>query len=132
MVRLTKVRFDADMDQKIQKLFPTLDRSYSYTAGGYLIRPPKDFQEFIDEGANLLHCVCTNRYYVSHVNRHNLIFFVRRESEPEQPFYTLEYDATEGKVRQLRGFRNQDPPAEVKGFVDRWIALHQRMDQRAA
>lgn len=132
MVQLTRMHFDVEMDQKIQKLYPALDRDYSYAAGGYLIRPPKDFQEFIDEGANLLHCVCTNRYYVSHVNGRNLIFFVRKENEPEQPFYTMEYNAAEGEVLQLRGFRNQDPPAEVESFVDGWVTLHQRTSQRAA
>ena len=132
MVQLTKVRFDLEMDQKIQKLFPTLDQAYSYAADGYRIRPPKDFQEFVDEGANLLHCVCANRYYVSHVDGHNLIFFVRKESDPEQPFYTVEYDAAEGTVRQLRGFRNRAPSPEIQSFVDEWASLHQRISQQAA
>ena len=124
VVQLTRVRIDPEIDRKIQKIYPTLDLNYSYTDGAYLIRPPKDFQEFIDEGANLLHCVCTNGYYIKHVEGSNLIFFVRKNDNPDEPFCTVEYDVEKCKVLQLYGFRDRKPAKEVQDFVDGWVSLH--------
>ena len=124
VVQLTRVRIDPEIDRKIQKIYPTLDLNYSYTDGAYLIRPPKDFQEFIDEGVSLLHCVCTNQYYIKHVEGSNLIFFVRKNDNPDEPFCTVEYDVEKCKVLQLYGFRDRKPAKEVQDFVDGWVSLH--------
>ena len=132
VVQLTRVRIDPEIDRKIQKIYPTLDLNYSYTDGAYLIRPPKDFQEFIDEGVSLLHCVCTNQYYIKHVEGSNLIFFVRKNDNPDEPFCTVEYDVEKCKVLQLYGFRDRKPAKEVQDFVDGWVSLHQEKTQCAA
>lgn len=132
VVQLTRVRFDAEMDRKIQKIYPSLNQNYSYTDGIYLICPPKNFQEFVDEGVNLLHCVCTNRYYIKHVEGNNLIFFVRKNEKPDEPFCTMEYDVAKNKVLQLYGFRDQTPAKDVQDFVDSWRSLRRRKTQCAA
>lgn len=132
VVQLTRVRFDPKIDRKIQKIYPSLNLNYSYTNGDYLIRPPKDFQEFVDEGVNLLHCVCTNGYYIKHVEGSNLIFFVRKSDNPDIPFCTVEYDVAKNKVLQLYGFRDRKPAKEVEDFVDGWVSLHRGNAQRVA
>lgn len=90
VVQLVQIQRDAEMDQKIQKVYPMLDERYHYQEDGYLIRPPRDFEDFVQEGVALLHCVCTNGYYRGHVEGNHLIFFVRNAADVESPFEVQE------------------------------------------
>ena len=78
---------------------------------GLFIRLPKDGDEIKREGEALHHCVGG---YVSRVaNGQTTILFVRKESEPDKPFYTMEW---KGKIVQLRGAHNCSPTEEVENF----------------
>lgn len=121
LVQLIQVRENAEADQKIQELYPGLKQRYLYEEAGYLIRPPRNFEDFVKEGASLTHCVCAAGYYKGHIAGDHLIFFVRGLADAEKPLYTLEYDVKRQKVLQLRGHHNRAAPPEVKAFVDRWI-----------
>lgn len=81
--------------------------------GGMFIRLPYKISELKKEGEVLHHCVGT---YIDRVTKgETMIFFIRRESEPDKPFYTMEW---KGKVVQCRGFHNRDMTQEVKAFVN--------------
>ncbi len=80
--------------------------------GGLFIRLPEKLDELKSEGETLHHCVGTYRDKV--MNGKTIIFFIRKEEEPEKPYYTLEW---KGKVIQCRGFRNCNMTPEVKVFV---------------
>lgn len=80
---------------------------------GMFIRLPKELDELKREGEMLHHCVGTYRDKVARGD--TMIFFIRREAEPDRPFYTLEW---KGRVIQCRGFRNCDMTPEVKAFVN--------------
>ena len=121
VVHLIQIQKNAEMDRKIKEIYPGLEERYSYEEDRYLIRPPKDFEDFIKEGAALSHCVCANGYYRDHVAGNHLIFFVRDTADAESPLCTMEYDTQRRKVLQLRGYRNQAAPPEVRAFVDRWL-----------
>lgn len=80
---------------------------------GIFIRLPKELDELKREGEILHHCVGT---YVDRVAKgETMIFFIRQESDPDKPFFTLEW---KGRVVQCRGYRNCDMTPEVKAFVD--------------
>lgn len=79
---------------------------------GLFIRLPKTLDELKIEGENLHHCVGTYRDKVA--KGETLIYFVRKQDEPEKSYFTLEW---KGKVVQCRGFRNCDMTPEVKAFV---------------
>ena len=128
--QLIRVKFDPVTDKKIMDIYPSLNREYSYLGEKYLLCPPKDFNDFIIEGANLLHCVCTNEYYRDHVKGTRLIFFVRKVKKPETPFFTLEYDVAENRIWQLQGFRHKTAPQEVREFVDSWKNLKRSAQTR--
>ena len=51
---------------------------------------------------------------------------VRKLSEPEKPYYTVEYNNQ--KVRQCRGFCNAEAPDEIEKFLDKWINIVNRAD----
>lgn len=80
---------------------------------GMFIRLPKELDELKREGETLHHCVGTYRDRVAEGD--TMIFFIRLESDPDQPFYTLEW---KGRVVQCRGFKNCDMTPEVKAFVN--------------
>jgi hypothetical protein len=114
--QLVRIKYDPVMDEKIKAVYPKLDRIYSYEDGDFIIRPPKDFDDFIHEGVNLLHCVCSSGYYRGHVEHTSYIFFLRRAKSPSSPYYTIEYEADTNKIRQCHGYRNKLQNEEIQGI----------------
>lgn len=92
----------------------------AWERGGLLIRPAASQKELIEEGAALHHCV--GGYAERMAQGETAIFFIRRASDPDRPFYTLELAG--GRVIQCRTDHNatytQDP--ELNQFVDTWMA----------
>ena len=106
-----------------------LDR-LAWAADGLLIRPPADAGELILEGKALNHCV--GRYVGDMAKGRTTILLVRREAEPDRPFYTLEWK--ENRVIQCRTKNNKsyaDDPA-VLAFVERWVERAARKGKRKA
>ena len=92
----------------------------SWEADGLLIRPVECAEALYQEGKQLHHCVYS--YLDSHVNGQTAIFLIRKVSEPEKPFYTLELNEKNFFVKQNRGLRNCGKTPEVQAFEDKWIA----------
>ena len=73
--------------------------------------------ELAREGRELHHCVAT---YSDKVARgETMILFIRRESDPDTPFYTMEFK--DGVIQQLRGYANCEPTGEVLRFRDDFV-----------
>lgn len=73
-----------------------IDNAFLIKGKGLILRVPRDAQEIKNEGAALHHCVGT---YVDRVAKGQThIFFVRREEEPDTPYFTMEYN--NGRVIQ--------------------------------
>lgn len=86
--------------------------------GEIFIRPPHELDELKIEGETLHHCVAT---YIDKVAKgETMILFIRKESEPDKPYYTLEW---KDRVVQCRGMRNCDPTPKVKAFVETFDKL---------
>lgn len=77
------------------------------------IRLPNKLKELKEEGEALHHCVGT--YMEKVAKGETMIFFIRQKTEPEKPFYTLEW---RGRVIQCRGSHNCDMTPEVKALVE--------------
>ena len=91
----------------------------SFELDGLLIRPCQSEAELIREGKDLHHCVAT--YAKRHAEGKTAILFIRQVTEPDKPFFTLEFDEKAKKVRQNRGLRNCDRTPEVKAFEKAWL-----------
>jgi hypothetical protein len=104
-----------------------LDR-LAWAEGGLLIRPPTDAGELVLEGKALNHCVA--RYVGDMAKGKTTILLIRREAEPDRPFYTLEW--REGRVVQCRTKHNRSYQAdpEVRAFVERWAERLAELDRR--
>lgn len=113
-----------DMREKYpgyEELLEEVRQKYEYAAGDYLIRVPKDFMEITAEGMALHHCVGnTERYFERIVSRETYICFLRKQSAPETPFYTIEVEPG-GTIRQHRGAYDEEPDIEsIKPFLREW------------
>lgn len=91
----------------------------SWQRGGSLIRPCAAPEELDAEGKALDHCVAT--YKGKHAEGKTAIFFIRRASSPEAPWYTLELDLKDFTVLQNRGKCNCDRTKAVEDFEAAWL-----------
>lgn len=61
---------------------------------GYIIRPPKDEFELLEEGTMLHHCVASYRDKI--IDDKAIVLFCRKAEEPDVPLFTIELEYTPG------------------------------------
>lgn len=83
---------------------------------GLMIVSPKSSKDLKIEGQTLHHCV--GGYAEQVAKGETIILFIRKEAEPEKPYFTLEW---KGKLVQCRGMKNCSMTDDVKQFVDKFI-----------
>lgn len=106
---------------RIEQDFPV------YQEGALFIRPARTQAELNQESQALTHCV---RSYGKRIAEgQSKIFFIRRITEPDQPYYTLELN-TENKLVQCRGDHNCAMTEEVKLFVENWLKEHKKVSKK--
>ncbi len=111
-----KMAEDAKIDEAIRTAASKWEK-LEYATEQFAIMMPKALADVIHEGSELCNCVGEN--YPNRIrNGECLILFVRKASEPTKPYFCLE--VRNKKVVQLRGYRNCDPPDDVKKFVAGW------------
>ena len=127
-----KKRRDKLVAKKMQKIKKDMEEIFSKNAGvdalnikgnGLILIVPANSAAIKEEGEALHHCVGT---YIERVAKgETAIFFIRRESEPEKPYYTLEW--RDNKVIQCRGMNNCIVTDKVKAFVQ---AFEEKMNEQ--
>jgi hypothetical protein len=94
-------------------------KKYEYEDDNYIIRLPNNGTEIVTEGSKQR--ICIGGYVSSHSLGNTNLFFIRRKSEPDIPFYAIEMK--NGVVIQIHGYCNKwlgcDP--EVIPTVVRWL-----------
>lgn len=97
-MKISKEEFDAvnAMTDKHKHL--------SLTGEKYIIRPFKDWNDFLQEACELHHAV--HYYAITRYKKgEDYLFVMRKASEPDTPFMTLEFDL-DGKLSQARKLNN--------------------------
>ena len=127
-----KKRRDKLVAKKMQKLKKDMEEIFSKNVGvdalnikgnGLILIVPANSAAIKEEGEALHHCVGT---YIERVAKgETAIFFIRRESEPGKPYYTLEW--RDNKVIQCRGMNNCIVTDKVKAFVQ---AFEEKMNEQ--
>jgi len=94
---------------------------YEYASGEFLFRMPSTPVEVVEEGYALHHCAgSSERYFNRIAQRETYIGFCRRASEPEIPYYTVEFEP-DGTIRQNRSYYDEEPGIEeIRGFMREW------------
>ena len=70
------------------------------------------------EGQRLNHCVGMSAYFERHLLGHQMVFFIRKVSAPDKPYFTAEIDTDTGRIIQLYGFGDCSAPKEVRAFTE--------------
>lgn len=105
--------------QKIAERYRKLSDKYSAAAAGYIIRPAKDAAEIVAEGRYLHHCVGGDMYLSKHNAGRSVILFLRKASEPDIPYITVEICGE--KIIQWYGAYDKKP--EEKYFTE-WFKTY--------
>lgn len=119
----------------IRKLSGWLDQMYGFRNKKYLVRAPKDAADIVDEGRTLHHCVASGDGYLKkHNEERTCILFMRKTENPEERYYTIEFDPHQMKVIQYYGEYDGKPDREqVDRFLKEWMKeIRQRCAGNAA
>lgn len=109
-----KIKENKKYDAQIKERAKSLE-NYIFQHEGYFIRPAKSSLDLIEEGAALNHCVATH-YTAPYAKGETNIFFIRKVSEPDKPFCTVEVKNNE--VRQAYIKDDKVPNNETLKFID--------------
>ena len=93
----------SEEEQRLFKMNYSERRALEFSSGGLMIRQPKCIDEIIAEGKELEHCV--GGYAERHAQGALTIMLLRKKSEPDKPYYTVEV-SNDYKIVQCRGLRN--------------------------
>lgn len=94
----------------------------------YRIVFPRSEADFIREGQELHHCVGCGTYYRRHIEGINMIFFIRKNENPEKPYFTVEINVGKKEIVQLYGDHDCTAPKEIRNFVLQFIKNFGRAD----
>lgn len=114
-----KEKEQAERAKKLAKDLPKLKRKYTYASSGLFIRPAEGPEDLLKEGCAQHNCVYSC-YTDPYLDRKTDILFVRKQSDPEQSYVTVEFK--NGAVIQCRADHNQPAPPDVQEFMQAWLA----------
>lgn len=95
-------------------------KHYEYEDDNFIIRLPKDVYEIIREGSK--QSICIGGYTARHSNGDTNLFFLRKKSDEETPFYAIEMNNNKVIV-QIHGHSNKwlgNNPEAIPTVV-RWL-----------
>lgn len=121
-------RKEREQRAKLNKVKIEFRKTLGFEDKDYLIRLPVDKNEIVKEGMELHHCV--GSYAERYETGDTTIMFLRKKSEPDKPFYTIEVGIevltdtiSKLRIHQIHGFGNRwlgnDP--EAIPTVVRWL-----------
>ncbi len=116
-IKLVRYKTDQLLNQRIKDRLKDLSSMF-FSQDGLFIRAAQSTDELIAEGTALEHCV--GRYADRYAKGATNLFLIRRLSEPDKPFFTLE--AHDDRVIQCSGLKNCSPTPEVKAFLSAFEA----------
>jgi len=106
----------------VNEILSEIKDKYAYSDKEYAIVVPTGVQDIIAEGTALGHCLDKQECYFDYINkRESFILFLRRKSEIDKPWYTLEVEP-DGSTRQKRttGDKQNDDYQEAVKFIKKW------------
>lgn len=88
------------LNQNIMRHLPEAKRYY-WESKDYMIIPAGTCQELMEEGKTLHHCVgASDRYMKKMADGESWILFLRKRTELEKPYYTIEINMADDKILQ--------------------------------
>lgn len=121
-VQLCKAAIDdARFKRNVEAIYEAIGNT-DFQRAGFCVVLPQSRTDFVIEGQTLNHCVgSVSTYYENHLKGKRMIFFIRKVSEPDKPFYTMEADMVNKTICQLYGFADCSAPKEVRRFAEAFL-----------
>lgn len=118
MVVLLKIQ----ADEKRQKQFEIVKSKWSKcnfndNKEGLMIVHPESLDDFVNESNVLGHCV--KQYFKSVAEEETHVFFIRKEDEPDKPYYTME--VKDNRIKQIQGIKRIPATKEVEKLTKKWL-----------
>jgi len=108
----------AEKNQRMASMYEEIQDQYGYTGKTYCILAPKDVNMIKTEGEALHHCVYRMGYAERMLEGKCVILFLRRKTEQDKPFYTMEVNPNTMEIVQCHGFEDVDRDKNlVEGFI---------------
>lgn len=134
-VRIGKVMLS---HPRVEDILRSLGAKYAYAGEQYRVVVPTSVEDIILEGNYLHHCIASSDRYWDRIEQGtSYLLFLRKATEPDTPYYTMEIEPG-GAVRQLRTFydNQNDDIKEAREFLREWqTVVAKRLteeDRRAA
>lgn len=129
---------DKEINRKYQNIINDYEencREFQAAAEGYVFLVPRRASDIRNEGRLQHHCVGRAGYIEKMDNRESFIIFLRKQEEPEVPYYTIETDGT--RIIQAYGAYDRKPDwTMVNKLLQEWIRevrkRRARLELRAA
>lgn len=103
----------AYLDARIRERLPDAKRFF-WEDDTYMIVPAGCCEELVEEGRALHHCVGANDFYITAMAEgRSWILFLRRKSELDKPYYTIEIDMYTDEIKQYYSEYDRQPDKEV-------------------
>lgn len=118
MLMKEKAKENELKNQKLRKHTEKLEK-YCYEDGEYLIRPLRSLEEFTSEGMINRNCVAS--YFGRASEGKANIFVIRKKTEPNAPYVTVELSANFNSILQCYAKGNTIPPESVIKFSEKWL-----------
>lgn len=115
LIERDKEEVDKRMDEvkakypRIWSEYKRLRKRYLYEDEEYLIRPARSAEEIVMEGRILHHCVGGDNYLRKHNDGISYILMLRRKTDPESPYITVEVDGNRPRIMQWYGAQDRKP-----------------------
>ena len=123
---------DQEFNKRVNEHYSRLGLT-GFQRDGFRIVLPQKRTDLIAEGQSLNHCVGGETYYKKCMIGVNMIFFVRKDDNPEKPYFTMEMDVSTGKIIQLYGFGDCSAPKEVRAFSNAFSQfMHNKKARKTA
>lgn len=125
----TKIKVNEDMNTQFKVYLRYLELSkYTYNDEKYIVFPAPSIDDLKDEGKQQDNCV-GYMYLEPYMNGRTEIFFIRKLSDVEKSFITLEYkDGT--VVQKELSHHKTNFTNEQKNFINKWLEFRHFMDKK--
>ena len=106
----------------VEDVLESMKDKYEYSGDEYTIVAPSVIEDVLLEGIALSHCVASSERYWERIERQEAyVLFLRKTSDADKPYYTLEVEPN-GTVRQMRTEydRQGEDIDDVRKFLSSW------------
>lgn len=129
LIERDKEEMDKRMDEvkakypRIRSGYKKLRQRYLYEDEEYLIRPARSAEEIVMEGRILHHCVGGDNYLRKHNDGISYILMLRRKTDMESPYITVEVDGNRPRIMQWYGAQDRKPDEKnmqkwLNGYIE--------------